>query len=394
MDRSEVATAREAVLALLLVSTAWGCIPAAEADPGAQEPAASRLEVENLNDLLEPVREKHELPSLAAVVVHGGEVIARGAVGLRAIGSAEAVTVDDLWHIGSCTKALTSTLIALLVEEEKLSWGTTIAESLPDLADEIRPEYRAVTLEQLLAHRSGLPSDRTPDSAIRSQLRSLPGSMREQRRQLAVLVLQQEPAAPAGTDTLYSNFGYAVAGAIAEVAGDASWEELLRGRVLEPLGMSSAGYGAPGVAEAVTQPRGHREGKPIEPGPMADNPPVIGPAGTVHLSLDDWARFVALHIDGARGESDFLPEETFRRLHTPPPGGDVALGWGVSKWAGGVGMVLTHAGSNRWWFARMWLAPEKDRAILLATNCGGAAAERAIDRAMFTLLRRPALGDR
>jgi CubicO group peptidase (beta-lactamase class C family) len=343
--------------------------------------------VENLEAQLEPIRAKHGLPALAGAVLHGDEVIARGAVGLRAIGSAEPVTVDDLWHIGSCTKAFTATLIALLVEEGKLSWTTTIGEVLPDLADDVRPEYLGVTVEQLLRHRSGLPTDRKPDPGIRSQLRSFPGSIREQRYQVARLVLQQEPAAPAGSNMLYSNFGYLVAGAMAEGVGAKPWEELLRQRIFDPLGMSSAGFGAPGVADAVTQPRGHRRGNPVEPGPLADNAPVIGPAGTVHLSLADWGKFAALHLAGARGESDFLRQETFQRLYTPSPGGDIAIGWGVQR-RGAIGRLLTHAGSNGSWFARIVLAPERNLAILVTMNMSGAEAEKATDGVVIAMIRR------
>ena len=377
-----------AAVLVSLVLGAWGFSPAGGAGSGPKETTASLQPAESLNTLLEPIRERHGLPALAAAVVRDGEVIARGAVGLRAIGSAEAVTADDLWHIGSCTKAFTSTLIALLVDQGKLSWTTTIGEVFPDFVKDIRPEYADVTIEQLLRHRSGLPTDRSPDARIRSQLGSLPGSIREQRRQAAKLVLQQAPAAPVGTKMLYSNYGYMVAGAMAEEVTGHSWEELLRKRIFDPLGMSTAGFGAPGVAGALTQPRGHRGGRPVEPGPIADNTPVIGPAGTIHLSLADWGKFAALHLAGLRGESDFLRPETFTRLYTPLPGDDVALGWGVDDWPGGIGRLVTHAGSNGSWFARIVLSPTRNLAILVAINSGGAEAEKATDETVLALLRR------
>jgi len=319
-------------------------------------------------------------------VIRGGTIVARGAVGVRAIGSPEPVTVDDLWHIGSCTKAFTATLIARLVEEGKLQWTTTIGETFPDLAKEIRPEYLDVTVEQLLRHRSGLPGDRRPDPAIRSQLRSFPGSIREQRRQAVRLVLQQEPAAPPGSTTTYANFGYVVAGAMAEQAGGAAWEELVRHYVFVPLGITSAGFGAPGVAGQVTQPRGHLRGEPVEPGPMADNAPVLGPAGTVHLSLADWAKFASLHLAGIRGESDFLHKETFARLYTPSPGDTIAIGWGVDEFPV-LGRLYTHAGSNGKWFARVVLSPDRDLGILIAMNTSGPQAAQAADEVVVAVLR-------
>jgi len=154
--------------------------------------------------------------------------------------------------------------------------------------------------------------------------------------------------------------------------------------------MSTAGFGAPGVARALTQPRGHRRGVPVEPGPLADNTPVIGPAGTVHLSLADWAKFAALHLAGLRGESHALRPETFTRLYTPSPGTDVAMGWGVDDWPGGIGRLVTHAGSNGSWFARIVLSPTRNLAILVAINSGGAEAEKATDETVLALLFRSA----
>ena len=112
---------------------------------------------EDLNDLLEPIRQKYELPALAGGIVHAGELIGLGAVGVRRVGSPERVTVQDRWRLFSCGKAMTATLIALLVEEGVLSWQTTIGEVFPDLLGTIDAAWQAVTVEQLLAHRTGLP---------------------------------------------------------------------------------------------------------------------------------------------------------------------------------------------------------------------------------------------
>lgn len=379
---------RRVVGATLLASFAPLMAAGSLASPATErtQDATGSLE-QSLDSLLEPIRAKHDLPALASAVIRDGEMLARGAVGRRAVRSVEAVTAEDLWHIGSCTKAFTATLIALLVEQGKLSWTTTIGQAFPDFVDQIRPEYVNVTVEQLLRHRSGLPEDRRPDPDVRSRVESLQGPIREQRRQAARIVLQQEPTAPSGTRMAYSNYGYMVAGAIAQEAGDDSWEDLLRQRIFAPLGMSSAGFGAPGVAGAVTQPRGHRRGEPVEPGPLADNAPVIGPAGTMHLSLADWGRFAALHLAGERGESDFLRQDTFERLHTPSPGEEVALGWGAQVFPG-VGRLLTHAGSNGRWFARIVLAPARNQAFLVTINTAGPEAAKATDEVVVALLRR------
>src|SRR5205807_7129269 len=111
-----------------------------------------------------------------------------------------------------------------------------------------------------------------------------------------------------------------------------TWEDLVRERLFKPLGMTSAGFGAPGKRGVIDQPRGHKEsGEPVEPGPAADNPVAIGPAGIVHCTIKDWAKFIALHLEADAGQPRMLKPETFKILHTPAPGQDYAMGWIVTQ---------------------------------------------------------------
>lgn len=77
---------------------------------------------------------------------------------MRRLGSADPVRRGDGWRLGSDGKAMTATMIARLVEQGVLSWDTRLDQMLPDLAASMHPEYRGVTLPDLLSHRSGLQS--------------------------------------------------------------------------------------------------------------------------------------------------------------------------------------------------------------------------------------------
>ncbi len=157
----------------------------------------------------------------------------------------------------------------------------------------------------------------------------------------------------------------------------------MRRRLFEPLGMASAGFGPP---RPLPQPQGHRGRLPLGVGPGADNPRVLGPAGTVHASLEDWGKFVALHLRGPSAGSELLSRESFARMHFPTPGGSYAMGWGAVERDWG-GRVVTHAGSNLYWYAVVWAAPEQDFAVLVATNEGGDHAARGTDEAAAALIR-------
>jgi CubicO group peptidase (beta-lactamase class C family) len=336
---------------------------------------------------LEPVRERHGLPALAAASIAGGEILDAGVCGLRKADGKERVTLDDKWHIGSCTKSMTSTLAAMLVERGVFKWETTVADALPKV--EMDAAWRGVTLEELLAHRAGAPHE--PPAALWLAAQGRAGTATEQRSAFVAGLLKTPPESPAGTKFVYSNQGYAIAGAMLEQVAGGPWEELMRENVFRPLKLESAGFGAPGSAKDVDQPWGHlRAGPklgPVTPGPFADNPPAIGPGGTVHLSIRDFARYAGWHAgEGKRGNAPGAA--SFTKLHTVLGYGDYALGWAVLNrpWAGG--RVLTHTGSNTMNFAVMWVAPERDFAVVAATNVAGEEAAKGCDQAVGMLIRR------
>lgn len=353
----------------------------------AQEPG--RLGDGHLRTVLEQIRSDVGLPALAALALEGDSVIEIAATGVRAVGSPERASIDDRWHLGSNTKAMTATLAGILVERGVVQWTTTIAEVFPEITDSILPEYRDVRLEELLTHTGGLSADitRTP---FWLRARDDIASLRAQRRRWIVELLRL-PSSPRGA-YLYSNADYIVAGAMLERLTDASWETLMRREVFEPLGMRDVGFGPPGVPGVVDEPRGH-VGTPgsyhsVDPVPIADNPAALGPAGTVNATLRAYGRFVAAHLAGARGDGGIVSAETFRRLQTPPQGREYAMGWirVPREWA--AGDALTHAGSNTLWYAVVWMAPERDFAAIAVTNAGGEAGAQGTDRAVSALVRR------
>ena len=327
-----------------------------------------------VSQMLETIREKHNFPALAAAVVVDGKIVVTNAVGFRKNGGTEKVTVDDQFHLGSVTKSMTATVAAMLVEREKISWTTTIGEVFPELKSEIHPDYLGVTLEQLLSHRSGAPGN-APDDLWRKAW-AANGTAAEQRLAFIKGILARKPEAKPGTKFIYSNQGYSIAGVMLEKATGKTWEDLLRAMLFEPLGMTTAGFGAPASVDKVDQPWGHTKtifsgSEPVPPGPGADNPLAISPAGAVHCSMGDLAKYAAFHMAGERGESKLLKAESFKKLHTAvADNDDYALGWMVLKRAWANGRALMHNGSNTMFYVVVWMAPEKNCAVIVASNIG------------------------
>jgi CubicO group peptidase (beta-lactamase class C family) len=165
-----------------------------------------------------------------------------------------------------------------------------------------------------------------------------------------------------------------------------AWQELIQRELFQPLGMHSVGFGHPGDAATIEQPWGHRRaGDRLQP-VFGDNPSALGPAGTVHATLADWAKFARLHL-GVHGDGEpLVRDETLAALHTPPDGAEYAFGWVVCRRPWAPGPILTHTGSNTMWFCVAWLAPEVDFAVLVTCNQGDAS--RACDDVAAACIRR------
>ncbi len=368
------------LLALLVLSPALFALPTSGKRAKAPKP-------EDVSKLLEPIRKKHSLPALGGAIVDGQHVIGIGASGVRKMKAPSKATSKDLWHLGSCGKAMTATLIARLVEKKKLKWDTTIEQVFPKLKKTMQPEYRKVTLVQLLSHRGGFSGNlvvNQPD--LWAKLARLSGNPQKARVLFVKEILKVKPEATPGTKHIYSNAGYTMAGAIAEKVTGKSYEVLMKREVFLPLGMKSAGFGSP----VGKQPWGHlaqdKGGAPVLPGPFGDNPQAISPAGTIHCTLMDWGKFISAHMVPGKGKKAFLKETTLKKLHTSIGDGDYALGW-VTKdrpWGGGE-PVLFHNGTNTMWYAVVWATPKNDFAVLVTTNQGGHS--EACNEAAIALMR-------
>ena len=339
--------------------------------------------VADLRPMLEKLREKHHVPALGALLIRSNRVVAAGVVGVRVEGTDAPAMLGDSWHHGSLTKSMTATLAATLVEEGRLSWTNTLGEILGPKVPDMHPVWREVTLSQLLRHRGGAPDQESlVQQGIWPEIWKRRGPIGERRLHWLTAVTTNAPAASPGTRYLYSNSGYVFAGMMLEAVAGQTWENLMQARVFRPLGMSTAGFGAPGERGRTNQPWGHQwiSDKPVgtPPGRFADNPSALGPAGTVHASLFDLAKYLMCHAREGNGEGvRLLSPETFRRLHDPEPGETYAFGWSAGNriWAGGT--ALNHTGSNTQWFSNAWVAPRKQTALLVVTNIGDGTGKAA-----------------
>ena len=297
---------------------------------------------------LKELRAQAGSPALGAGLVRGSQSPQLWVDGERAAGSGIAVTEDDLWHFGSITKSMTATLIARLIDAGDLHWDDAVGDMLGAVAPHMNAAYRSVTFRHLLSHRSGL-STATLSPSFFSPSRNI-ADLREERRSLTRRALATSPKGPPGSTFEYANSGYVVAAAMLEAEFGESWEDLIRTYLFKPLALQSAGFGAPGRAGAIDQPLGHSDNLPtgVRSHPvgsrLTDIAAAMGPAGSVHMSLRDILRYLTAHRD----RNAFLKPQTWTMLHTPPFGGNCAMGWGIRPDG-----ALWHNGSNTLWYAEV-----------------------------------------
>lgn len=361
----------------------------------------------SLDGLLQPYLERYGLPAIAAAAAKSGRIVGAGAVGTRVLGARIPVTLNDRFHIGSDTKAMTALLAAMLVEQRKLRWDSTIGEVFPELSAGMDPGVRTVTLAQLLSHTGGFPSDNEAFGNLLTQVMQREDADLDEMRYWMVQQWVKQPlASQPGTTFAYSNMGYTLVGAMLERATGTSWDELIHTRLFEPLELGSAMLGCQVTLGRVDAPLGHAEVggrlRPFHAGPSCDNPPVIGPAGIVSLSVLDFARWAAWNAaEGARRPTLVRPE-TLRKLHTQvisvplrhagkpgtPAQGGYAMGWGRVSVDWAPQALLQHTGSNTKNLAQVWVDVPHDFALVLVTNVGGERAEEALRAAAAMLYRK------
>ncbi|MGA9598981.1 MAG: serine hydrolase domain-containing protein, partial [Methylocystis sp.] len=231
--------------------------------------------VTRLDDVLEPLRAKHGLPALAGAVVSKGQIVGAAAVGARLLNSDKKVTVNDRFHLGSDTKAMTATLAGMAVEAGKLRWDTTIGDALGAKVPGIEPRLAAVTLEQLLSHSGGIPSDTDEILNLYFSPDAFKYDLPTQRLRILNAWKNHAPATKPGAEFHYANLGYVIAGAMIETAFGVSWEELIDNRIFTPLRLSTAGLGPQATTGKYDAPIGYQIGDdgavtPMPWGPAAD----------------------------------------------------------------------------------------------------------------------------
>jgi CubicO group peptidase (beta-lactamase class C family) len=322
-----------------------------------------------MQSYLDELREKFHVPGCAVAVVKDGAVLATMVSGVRDIERDLPVTPDTLFAIGSSTKAFTTLLLAMLVEDGKLDWDKPVRTFLPEFALSDAEISARITLRDLVTHRSGMP---------RHDLVWYGATF---ERALLVQRLRYLPLSKdLRTDFQYNNLMLLAAGYVAEHVTGSSFEAMVRDRIFAPLGMSRSNFEVKvSAADADhAEPYRHSE-KKTKQIPFRDIT-AIGPAGSINSSVREMVAWVALHLgDGKQGERAIVQPSSMRNLHAVvmPMGEDksagpliqnigYALGWMVDVYRGA--RRIYHGGNIDGFTALVSFLPEQGYGFVVLTN--------------------------
>jgi CubicO group peptidase (beta-lactamase class C family) len=335
--------------------------------------------------------ETWRVPGAAVAIVRDGEVIYLKGHGVRALNADDPVTPDTLFPIGSCTKAFTTTAMAMLVDEGKMAWDDHVRKHLSyfHLSDPLADQD--VRLRDLVCHRTGLASNDL-------LWYRAPWSMEEMVRRAGRLPLAQ----PFRTRFQYQSTMFTAAGLAVASAADQPWQDFVQKRLFDPLGMTESCFTSTAAAKVADRAVGHRLnhlGRPeiVDYYPM----PVPNPAGSIHSTARDLSKWLIFQLgDGRADGKRLVSAANLAETHSPqmvirlegierdmqPDTVQMTygMGWVLQDYRG-VGLC-SHAGAIDGFRVHFTLIPEKKIGIVLLNNLQHTRMNQALSNSLVDLL--------
>lgn len=307
-------------------------------------------------------RKELHVPGAAVAVVQNGKVVVLAGLGESNLRTHAEVTPDTLFAIGSCTKAFTSMLALMAVDDHKLKLSDPPHKFVPYFRLKDPDANRRITISDLLCHRSGL---------ARTDLIWYSGTL--SRKDVIRAMAYVTPTAKLGDRFQYQNVMYMVAGVCEAQAEATTWRSLLRSRILNPLGMYATDTSIASMERSGEGAQGYRydDAAKRNLAMPARNLEVIAPAGAINSTARDMARWVAFLLNGgvANGKRIVSPTE-FKLAFQPHmkvmPGIDYGYGWMLSRWRGN--LEAEHGGNIDGYSADVGLLPGQRLGYVLLTN--------------------------
>jgi CubicO group peptidase (beta-lactamase class C family) len=332
----------------------------------------AKKQLEGFEDFVRTIIQDWKAPGAAVAIIKDGEILLSQGFGLRNVTDGLGVTPETLFPIASCTKAFTTTSMAILADEGKLDWDTPVKEYIPSfkLYDSFATER--LTPRDLVTHRSGLPRH---DLMWYNSTRT--------RKELFERLRYLEPNKDLRELWQYQNLMYMTAGYLVGELSGQTWEEFVQKRIFEPLCMTNSLFSIEEAKELphCSHPYLERKDEVREISFYAAQG-AIAPAGAIVSSIDDMSRWVLLHANkGKIGDSQLVSEGQMVQMHAPqmvmPETNQYAemtnptygMGWFIHAYRGH--KMVEHGGNIDGFSSLVTIVPQENIGIVILTNMNG-----------------------
>jgi CubicO group peptidase (beta-lactamase class C family) len=334
--------------------------------------AAASGDLGDLDGLITAAMKTFNVPGLAVAVVKGADVVYMKGFGFRDMDQQLPVTPDTLFAIGSSTKAFTTFVLASLVDEGKLEWDRPVRTWIPgfNLSDPFMSER--LTPRDLVTHRSGVP---------RHDLLWY-NNESASRKELVAKLAFVAPNADLREKWQYNNMMFLTAGYLAEAVTGVTWEQAVRMRILDPLGMARTNFSVTDSQKDADFAYGYREDEEKLARMPFRGLTNMGPAGSINSSVREMSHWVIMNLNQGRfGERQVIGPASLAEMHRPqmamgvvPQRADIlpsgyGLGWFTESYRG---HPHAHHGGNIDGFSAMVsLFPNDGVGLVILTNLNG-----------------------
>ena len=341
--------------------------------------------------VVDAVVARYHLPGIAVGVIENGKVTYRRVVG--DLPSGQPMDADTLFKIASNSKAMTSTLLARLVQQGKLRWDDSVTTYLPDFRMYDPWVTKNMQVGDLLVHHSGLPEGG-------GDLMLWPQPNHFTRRDIIHGLRYIKPAYSFRAGYAYDNLLYVVAGEVAAAAGGAPWDQLMRREVFAPLGMDRCQVGRwdRDAVGNVAQPHARRNGRNVVT--HADGttiePTTMGAAGGVRCSLDDMLTWADNWLDPTPDQLRWLDRDQRHAEwtpYTPMPISAQRSAWNGTRFYGyGYGwriadvdgeMTVSHTGTLSGMYSALTLLPFRKSGFVFLINTNAGQARTVLNEVLL-----------
>ena len=347
-----------------------------------------KINAQDFEKIANEIMVKNTIPAMAFAVITEDSITIKKVLGhhkITEINEKSNVNIDDYFHLGSNTKAITGFIAGYLVDRDKIQWDTKLFELFPKLKKKSNNDYQSITLEDLLTHQTNIQP--FTDGREFQKLPKFKGNKQQKRAEFSKYVLTLKPVDNTNTTTSYnySNSGYSIAAMMLEKVSGKSWEDLCLEILKSEMNIDFV-FGWPN-RNLKNQPFGHWVEKenivPVYPDVDYDLS-LVEPAGNISMNIGNYAKFIQINIKGLSKENKFLKSKTYKFLHTAKS--DYAIGWeNINK---DDKQISSHCGSDGTFFSCAEIDRKKLIAYVVFVNSGTISARSGVIEMMNELIKK------